>query len=486
MKNSRQIAHLLYRASRYFAPVAVFPHPLAILMISLLILIRAPQAFSSPTPVSSQACLAQKQVDSMLSSFLWTRVHPVTKRVTAMPRFDRCDSSQLQYKVIKALLDLENLPHLTTIPENAKWSTEPPIQYIRNRVNGFQFDLSTAPKCASSTAIAYLEPLDDSVHVCPRLALQSEYSVMNILIHETRHVDGHRHVICSHGAFTGSYSCDSSYEQQGSYGFATAFNLSVSRETSLPLAIRQEARVMAVSDLMERFNELPFGLRNGVLLQDSNGSLEFFDGKNGTETLIDDLYPQAILTERNGFPTLYDPPAGEVKSYMYQTNLIDTSGEYANDFRRRFQASKRRALLDVFYGSPFSCLLFEEEASCSDGSGAKSSIRILFKKSAPRRFVRIDNRLGVILDNNSIALLPQTSAELSSMREEHLESLPNPYGYISYVGPIGGHYFGLSQEGVLLKTTAWKDRPIVVPELAHRRFKKVIGPLLWSKKLEEL
>jgi hypothetical protein len=100
-----------------------------------------------------------------------------------------------------------------------------------------------------------------------------------IIVHETRHMDGYKHVKCSHGLYkTLSFpECDVSFEEQGSHAYALSYMMKL-HNTLKDKDDKFRVRALIAQSVEYSFNNVPFGLKKGGLMLDSKTGCCFLMG----------------------------------------------------------------------------------------------------------------------------------------------------------------------------------------------------------------
>lgn len=421
----------------------------------------------------TKSCLDSKKAEEVLKTYKWmSEAGPLN--------FNSCDSENLFTKTIEALINIESLPVLEARSDefNKNSYGSSPIQYIKDRVSKFIFDADHSDGCSDNGTIAYVFRGQNMVHICPMASKMSKLDLMEVLIHETRHIDGYGHALCVRGPYKGenAYACDTTYDQRGSYGVGAEFKVRVSRTSSLDPAMRSEARASAVSDFLVRFNQLPLGLKDGVFVQDKNQRLYF---ANDSLTPLISKTPNGILVSRYGLPTWFDVTSANVRSFDLVNNLVDTGGTFAVDYRKDWSPLKANSLVDVLYGS-YSCKIFLRNMECSASSDSVAKFNFFVNAKA---FLFLQDTTLLKMEDNTVYVLPNNYEKLLSSKVEQWTKLNKTINYTSLVTYTNTQGYAVGDDGLLryLTTDAKQQAPVKVNE--NIQFNKVIGPAIWSNRL---
>lgn len=444
------------------------------------------------TQAQAAECLNARVAEDLIKDFSWVSDSSVSD----------CQNSLAQ-KTLAALLTIKMLPALSqkTDEFNRNNLKELPYAYFKNRIRVIVLEQDGSKRCGFvknsvvSGGVSAFQTRDE-MHVCPRVLNSSTFRLSSIFVHEARHVDGFSHVQCEHGVLAtfdqsrnGGGSCDTSFEQGGSYGVQVEYEAAISRSSGVNSAVRQEARGLALTDMMMRFNQLPLGLTYGAVLHSDSGKILFYDGNNlqplpGLETS-----ETGILTMQYGSPTLYDPATGTISTQDSSSQVVaDTTGVAARKFRE-LGPEQREGLLDVFYHQEYSCFLFPTHLQCMNGSNradirlrAIKPLRFLFTE---RSVLVQENILFIAAENGYLYALPASWDELVTASESDLKRSADAYKVLN-IGPWAANdEIVLNQYGAILHYATEEKKWSLIPAL-RAKYKKVFAPYLWSKKLRDL
>ena len=252
--------------------------------------------------------------------------------------------------------------------------------------------------------------------------------------------------------------------------------------------MQQQARSRAVVGLLERFNELPLEMKTGALLQNTQGQVLFFDGEDATEIM--QVPVNSILTTRSSLPTFFDRLNAQVQSYIFGGTFIQTAGEYADIFRRKFSATDREELLDVSYVGDYSCLLFKDKIRC--GADSDADVEFSLQGLDPVQLISSSSSvlvesyaLNIAMRDGRVYALPAMWKDLQKMAGSELKPTTKLRNVVS-LGP-----WKADQE--IAVTTAGKvvlyvgpDKPWqTVEALSTQSFQKLMAPYFWSPKLDQ-
>ena len=243
------------------------------------------------------------------------------------------------------------------------------------------------------------------------------------------------------------------------------------------------------TDFLTRYNEMPLGLKQGVILQKRNGEISFYGGQQLQKfPLI--ASEDSLLTQRLGDLTLYDREKVTVQSYSVTAGLRKAGGDFAQQFQTTFSQQERQNLIDVYYGNDYACFLFPQELRCS----ADSEIR----KSLPANMVPvalIQNSSNKILSHSGVYLstrdgslyqLPAKFSDLQALDPSQWSRTTQPYRLLNLGIIDRGQVIALTQGGKVMTYSAASQQWSSDAALEKSTFVKMLAPFLWSKRLNDL
>lgn len=425
-------------------------------------------------------CLDSKRAQRLMRDFKWSAAR--NDHGEFVVKKDLCDQNGLFYKVLKALITMEDLPALSKSQDetNSEIFGEFPIKFFRQRVKEIVFDRSDSENCNVGNTIAYTFTGESAIYICPILTGFSTTSIMGTLIHESRHVDGYEHQICEQGTRKGESVCDQSFEERGAYGVAAEFNVRLSRTSGVDPVMRAEARTNAVATLLDRFNQLPLGIKEGVFAQAQDRRLLFLADK--TVSTVMNETPAGIMVLRYGLPSWFSAEEAQFTSFNLTNQFINTDGALADEFRSTLSATQRFSIKDIYYGY-FICPLREGHLKCYSG---ESEI-VLDLPGKALGFLSFENSLGVQMENGDIYVFPKDWESIKSYKNiSDLTRIQGQIPYRSYVWWKEGISFVLPEDGILRASKDADGLAHPIEAIQGLRFDRVVGPALWSKKLKEL
>lgn len=444
----------------------------AFLFLSIFILIGS---------ISHAECLDSNLVERMTSQFNFKRWNG--SDFVAVQASSHCDSDDNFYKIVQSLELLEKLESYHKPEASSLFTKEGFFSYFKTRIKNIVIeDMPIDKDCdeSQSNIIAYVSPRNYSqtTFICNAFRSFSLHLRSHILFHESRHLDGHSHVKCTHGRNTGVSGCDSSYESQGSYGFGTQFDIFISKNIKDP-ALKQEARANAVSDLIERFNEYPWEIKKLSAVIEDNGQVSSFDGRVSKNVFKVD--PHAVAGTKNGLLTFFNPD-GQVKSYAFAPQMIDLDGAFINHFKTKLSPAEQNDLIDIANVKNYGCFLFTKHLVC----GAKENFKSLqLGALQPKSLLVTALSLSIVTQSGARIELPDSLEKFDRLNATDLkeEIARNPLSSVVYLSD--NTYLGVNHESHLVLQKNEKEGFQEVLEYSGKVIKKVL-PFFWSQKLDDL
>jgi hypothetical protein len=106
------------------------------------------------------------------------------------------------------------------------------------------------------------EKTDKIIRLCIINGRMPVSQLATVIVHEARHMDGYKHVKCTHGLYK-SFSfpeCDVSFEEQGSHAYAMSYLLRL-HNTLKDKDDKFRVRTLIAQSIEYSFNNVPFGLK---------------------------------------------------------------------------------------------------------------------------------------------------------------------------------------------------------------------------------
>lgn len=439
-------------------------------------------SFASAQEKAEDVCLDMKRVQKVRDTFRWTTSYDDNGKKIADG--DICNPKSPYYRAMKAWIMLEDFPMLETKKDEFNYSVlgTSSSRFVRSRVNVFNFDRSDSYGCKNEGVAAYVLNYQPTVYLCPSLDQYSTLFLIEIFVHESRHVDKYPHSMCTRGNMADAKlkACDNKYSDGGSYGVGAEFNVRVSRTESIDPAIRAEARAAALDALMNRFNRMPVGLADGVLAQTDKREMYFVNLEK--TTLFKQDVPAGNLAIRWGNPVWFDADAAQVLTADVAGNVGPAGGTLAEDYRTTYSQEQRKAMIDVLYSLPYACQLTETTLKC-ETKKVPVAIQLPGK---PISFVKFKDDFGIIFEGGNIIVMPRTFEELKSKDISKWQVGTSNDTYKNFVAFDGVKGISLDFEGRLKSSDGMLKKGTYLPGLEALKFEKVVGPVIWSPKLKDL
>lgn len=411
---------------------------------------------------------------------------------------DLCNKKSVLNAALRAFLFIKDLGHLGSSRSDFDlgFIGDSPYEFFASRVENVVIETRPKNSDCPDQRLAFVHPvtrLDKKIWICPAIVRFDPLTISSVLVHEARHLDGpeHEHRPCTRGPLTGKHSCDRAYSDGGSYAVGAEYQVKLSRSEEVSPAMRAFARAGALTDFLQRFTYLPFDLKEGALLRDSQNALSFFDGEKEIST---GLHTKAhtVLSLQAGLPMFFEPLDGSVQTYEFHTQFGKPVPDILTEhFSKRMSAGDQKEVIDVVYGDEYACVLMKTALECYGKDLA------LFRKSLaslePLRFVftyksrLIQSRVvHLITKDGYLYRLPTTSQELQERDPKDWPRSSNLFNKTA-IQPWGrGTEIGLTIDGKVLlykqKSRQWE----LIPALESRQIRDVIAPFVWSTQLNEL
>lgn len=421
--------------------------------------------------------------------------------------FRNCDPENIYTKVARAILWLKenNTRASTSAVLKSKLLESGPFEYFRKHVGTLVFHPSKG-SCAETTQIFAYVVIGEGrvIHICPRLAKMTMHQIASTLIHEARHVDGPRHVTCANGQLKGRAGlCDSSLEQEGSYGAEVEFLNRLSRDEKINAAVRAAAKSEILANLFMRYNKRPLKIRSMALLQKDNGELSLIDGSSRTQMSGPSIgySPRQVLSDRWGQPSLFDPDRNETLSYAFSKGWVQTLGTIAQRYREEFSQTERSEFQDVIYSNisdfDHGCILFRAMLECQENKTDGRKVSIPLPSATAKGFVRsawndwnsksLHHPLHLKTTDGLYYQIPIKFAQLEKAKELRNLKITKVTADVAGIGWWSeGSELILNTDGEVQVYSLKTKTLSPLPELKGERFKKILSPFYWSPLLEEL
>ena len=404
-----------------------------------------------------------------------------------------CDQKNIIFATFQALLYLKDLPAINVSNDDLDQGIlgTHPYDFLTSHIQEIAFE-PNGENCATGT-MAYINDQLPTMHVCPWMTNFDILTNAGVLIHESRHVDGFPHVYCDHGPYrTGPRACDPSYQTKGSYGTATEFEVKVSRSSTVNGAVRVNARGFAITDFMERFNALPFGIHQGILLESADNSVGFFDGSSLSPIIGPQKDNQVFFATSAARAGFYNPDNRSIAYYQANGQLVPPAKSSLQDELDRLSTSQTESLQDIAFIGDGTCFLLAQSLHCFRIGDDNSAFDVPLNGLRVSSFVAINE--SRIFRDGDVYLADMTGAIFQMPVYEQLRgSDPSHYPRaVTSLDLLAIAQISSNQEIVMRSnhqlqifdssSNTWTS----ISALGGRSFKRMIGPYFWSAQLGHL
>lgn len=459
---------------------------LAILSFKSIVVLLMLCSCTTAYAVKKDACLSPSLVKSILSRFDITAIDDIGKETKKYAVADKCDKDAFK----KTILALEQIKTVS----DQKIKTDPDeknidfFAYTIEKVKKIILMPDNSSLCGFNEGGVVLdsEKPDKIIRLCVTNGKTSVTEMAMMIVHETRHMDGYKHVKCSHGLYKSlSFpECDVSFEEQGSHAYALSYMLRL-HNTLKDKDDKFIVRTL-ISELVENsFNNVPFGLKKGGLMLDSKNRVLFFDGsdisvvnefKDKITALALDLgYP--LVLHQNGF----------IQAYTFSDKWSFVAGPLTDNYQK-LDDDTRGKILDVYIDNGEKCYLLPTEILCA---GKEGFVKFTFDGISPVAFydapdmskyslMRIKDKKGRVFVIPGSILFNSDNKNFNSAFEDIKHFLEPDVS--SYAECENGDLIGVGAEGTVVvknKDSKWK----VDDRFNGVTVKKII-PYYWSKQLQ--
>lgn len=430
----------------------------------------------SAAPAGREHCLPAQEVTRLLQEVSfeggdrWT-----TEEV--------CNPERLTYQTLRALIFIKNLelPAASSSSYPDVLGTKP-WTFFTSRIREINF-----PRTCQEGVLAFVFTKQPNIaHVCPALINSETSAFAATLLHEARHADGFSHVLCSHGDIAGAPGgCDQALHDAGSYGLEIEWGFKLAKSDKIGKIVRDQSRSSSVYLLLNRLNEYPLDLKEGLALQALNGEITFFDGQK-QELITTSPSAESVLTNRVGTPVFFNSQENSVLGYYFSSELSPVPGLFAQYLTSKLRPTDKESLLDIDY--EHSLFLFKDKIVFFNDAGQFIEARHGISK--PRLFSTFRSfppmKAGVYVTDEDGALykLPEDLNSLIKTPPEFISRSQTPIAKI--VQDVHNTNYALLRDGSLVTLPQrWGYSPVPIDVLQGQAFKN-FTPTLWSPLLEDL
>ncbi len=410
-------------------------------------------------------------------------------------QYKYCDNNNVVFQAIQALLYLKDLPPVLASNDEMDFGVlgTRPYEFLQSHINEIAFEIDGGDGCFQGT-MAYIENRLPTMHICPWITKFDTLTNAGVFIHESRHVDGYPHVHCEHGPYQNfDRACDPSYQTLGSYGVGTEFEVKISRSQTINNAVRMSARGYAITDFMEHFNELPLNIRQGILLESGDNSVDFYDGHSRTPIIGARPINQVFFATSSTRAGFFNPDDLSIEYFQSKGVVLPPSKSGLQDeLRNRISQADASTLLDMAFISDGACFLFPKHLHCFHIGNVASSFDVPLNGLLATSFVSIERSMifnsgdvYLATDQGLLHRLPQ----FDQLRNSDPFDYPRAPGSLDVlsIAQINPSQEILMRSNHLLQVYDTRARNWqLIPGLESTPFKKMVGPYYWSEKLDSL
>jgi len=423
----------------------------------------------------------------MLSRFDITAIDDTGKETKKYTAADKCDKDAFK-KTILALeqINTVSIQKINNAPDGKGIDF---FTYINEKVRKIILMPESSSLCGFNEGGVVLDPekTDKIIRLCIINGRMPVSQLATVIVHEARHMDGYKHVKCTHGLYK-SFSfpeCDVSFEEQGSHAYAMSYLLRL-HNTLKDKDDKFRVRTLIAQSIEYSFNNVPFGLKKGGLMLDSKNRVLFFDGVD--ISVINEFNDKITALVLNvGYPLVLHEN-GSVQAYTFSDNWSSVAGSLTENYQK-LDDDTRGKILDVYIDNGEKCYLLPLELICS---GKERFVNFKFDGLSPVVFYNapdmskyslmlVKNKNGRIFVIPGSILFNSNDKNFNSAFEDKKHSLEPEVS--SYAECENGDLIGVGGEGAVVvknKGGEWKE---------DSRFngvtvKKII-PYYWSKQLQD-
>ncbi|WP_413560542.1 hypothetical protein [Bdellovibrio sp. HCB209] len=440
---------------------------------------------------TDQECIPEAEYSFILSKYKVEKIDANDEVVKTYSPNDRCESGAFG-TYMNAISYLYKLPKAAKIPSRLQTliSKEGPAQFFEKRIANIKYASQEAESCADGAAgfvSGWDDPKDKIMYFCDlkSYAINTPLAASHLLVHEARHIDGHRHVSCERGqASEFSFpACDKTYQEQGSYGIGVGYFFYVYKSTKNE-AVRDEARSLAVKSVLINFIKPPLNITTGAIILGEDNVVSFSDG---VETFLGSF--------ENDIQTMYvgsDPylffKNGEMASYDFNGHWYLQKNTWVSDYYKNLSQGERDTLLD-FKSTVFSsCFLWPQYMRCTAGKGIFKEVR--FSTINPVRFYESfdiwHKRYQILDDSGKVYVLAEDFEDMMSESDRDYHTTKTEFPKLTGFAMLeNGFTYGLGKDGFMMRREPKSTKWMRAKEFKEYKFKKLY-PFMWSKTLEDL
>ena len=455
------------------------------------------------TVKNESRCIDPSVLKIILSDF---KIHVVGVNDKTRKTFtekDRCDDGIFRH----VILSLDFIRQYDTPDTPAMFKSnvlnDRPYYYLKKKIKFINVREKEDPNCIDGPlGFVSIDNIlimgTDKINLCADIINYEIFYVAYVIIHESGHVDGTDHIVCSHGFWAGysKLQCEASMERQSASKEALSFLSLVYANTSEEKLKKQLKRHIIV-DLANRFNSPPFGIRRGVLLIDTNNIVTFYDGEHE--------YTLASFDKEITGATIYAGELlvfmknGSVFRYEYtrewtEVNESERGYKFISSYKQIPQ-EKINEISDLVVTGRELCIISSYQLMCGrDGEALKeleANLFYMFHSTYRAVDLYSEGYTLVNLDYNVFTLTLLKANKNTPKQPIHYDFTPRPdlqlhyYGAPNYSEFTHGTFLGVSELGELLFKKSQDEKWVVDKRFGDRKFRKIL-PFYWARGLENI
>ncbi len=437
-------------------------------------------------------CVSRADADWAKSHFTFTTQDPNLS-------FELCTES-IYTNTLRGLLFLRDFPKQDWTADDFQKNIfgSDPFAFLKANIQRLEFlPASDTDRCPPGAFMGVHPDDRTAIRICPVKEL-NPLIFSSAILHEARHsTSGYGHANCLYGRQSEGITCDLSLDFAGGYAVGVELYVKASRTSSFDSALRQQARALAITDLLERFQTPPLAIDRGYLLQTESGEVIFW-GARGSRPFFSAPRPSALLIHRFASQALFDRDTGNVTDcFSASACLADAAGMIAAEFRSLGSAAKRASLLDVTYEAggrvDYSCLLYSDTVDCIQSDG-QDRVSVDIRALGPKKFLYAGNT-GWLPNENALYIvdaqgfayqMPATFAALKQGQAGSLVKQETQIGLLEVTRVSRDREMAIFLNGDLMYYDIVKGQWDPVPQMRGQKFRRFLSDVLWSPRVEEL
>ena len=342
--------------------------------------------------------------------------------ISEMPFVD-CDTTNLSYRVRKAVYQLQNPRGIIFASNRFSYDSVgfDAFKYVTDVVKHIALTTESQkteymiPGLATRIRSGGLENniLEINADAVALTDLELRATIVHLSAHH--HAKDPGHTRCRRGPFASvtALACDASWAE-GGYAAEAEYLIGQAGSPTVPTEVRAEARAAALERILYHSNSTPPWLKQGVFIYPTEGGVSFFD-ETGVTPLLKTLPAGIEIATNPERPTGVDRAKGTVGEFDYRQNFPERRDKFA--IKQSFFRADYR---DVIETGDMICALYDSKVTCQSkmrgnetltreiGAGLKRFQWVRTKASFKPEGDAFDIPLQIIRDDGSALLMPTT------------------------------------------------------------------------------